>query len=216
MKGGTLAVLALFAVGGSSALAAVRYRHTSAGSALARQVLLRRADLGSGWTVQAPAPKKPPALTCGSFDPALPAITQQGAGATATFQQSSNGPFVGQNAYAFASASQRQEFWHGVVRPQLVRCAAESLTRGAAEGVSFKVTRKQPLPLPQLRVPARGYRVSGTANAPDQSVDVYLDMVVLGRGKLVTELSFSSFYQPAPRQLELRLARRIVGRLSAQ
>jgi hypothetical protein len=216
MKVSTLAVLALFAVGGSSALAAVRYRHTSAGTTLARQALLRRADLGSGWTVQAPAPKKPPKLTCGSFNPSLPAITQQGAGATATFQHSSNGPFVGQNAYAYASPSQRQELWHGVVRPQLVRCVAESLVRGAGQGVSFTVTGKQPLPLPQLRVPARGYRVSGTANAPDQSVDVYLDMVVLGRGRLVTELSFSSFYQPAPRELELRLARRIVGRLSAQ
>jgi hypothetical protein len=216
MKVGTLAVLALLAIGGSSALAAVRYRHTSAGTALARQVLLRRGDLGSGWAVQAPAPKKVPTLTCGSFNPSLPAITQQGAGATATFQQSSNGPFVGQNAYAYASASERQQFWHGVVRPQLVRCVAESLTRGAGQGVSFKVTGKQPLALPQLRVPARGYRVSGQANAPDQSVDVYLDMLVLGRGKLITELSFSSFYQPAPRQLELRLARRIAGRLSAQ
>src|SRR5256885_12876468 len=48
---------------------------------------------------RSPAPKKVPALTCGSFNPALPAITEQGAGATATFQQSSNGPFVGQTAY---------------------------------------------------------------------------------------------------------------------
>jgi hypothetical protein len=216
MKVGTLAVLALLAVGGSSALAAVRYRHTQEGAALARHVLLRRSDLGSGWSVQAPAPKKVPSLTCGEFDPTLPVITQQGSAATATFQHSSNGPFLGQSAYAYASPSQRQQFWHGVVRPQLVRCVAESLARGAGAGVSFKATGRKPLALPQLRVPARGYRVSGTANAPDQSVDVFLDMIVLGRGKLVTQLSFSSFYQPAPRQLELRLARRTAQRLSAQ
>jgi hypothetical protein len=197
-------------------MAAVRYRHTLAGIALAHRVLLRRADLGSGWSVEAPAPTKVPALTCGRFDPSLPVITQQGAAATATFQQSSSGPFVGQNAYAYASQPQQREFWHGVVRPALIRCVAQSLQRGAGQGISYAVTGKQPLSLPHLPGPAAGYRVRGTANTTGQSVDVYLDMIVLGRGSLISEVSFSSFYDPAPRRLELGLTRRIARRLSSK
>jgi hypothetical protein len=79
--------------------------------------------------------------------------------------------------------------------------------------VHFSVTGKRLLSLPKLGVPAAGYRVSGEATSQGQSIDVFLDVVVLGSGRTIGAISISSFEQPVARALELRLARTVAERL---
>lgn len=130
-----------------------------------------------------------------------------------TWQQSSSGPFISETSYAYASKPQASEVWSSVVQPGLARCAAQALIAGSGGGVRFTVLSKQELGLPRLPVNATRYRVHGTATSSGQSVDVYLDMVVLGRGPAVAALSVSSFEVPVMLKLELRLARAAAGRL---
>jgi hypothetical protein len=195
--------------------AAATHRRGVAGRTTARHALLRRSDLGSGWSQNAPAPQHVPRLTCRDFDPSVRGVRQTGAAAGATFQGGSSGPFLSQSAYAYATPAERGIFWQRVVRPKLVRCVADALKRGSGQGVSFKVTGEHLLALPKLPARAAGYRVVGTASTTLQTIDVYLDMIVLGRGNAVTQISLSSFSEPVDRALELRLARRAANRLPA-
>ena len=197
----------------ASASAAVHTHSTPAGMALARGLLLQRGDLGRGWT-STPAPKTVPGLTCPAFSPALAGVVQTGAAISPTFQNSSTGPFASQTAYAYASASEEQTVWQEVARPHLLTCVAASLVR-STRGVHFAVRSKRLLPLPSLPVHAMGYRVVGSASVPNQTVNVYLDVLVFGGGMTVTELSVSSFLQPVARAFELRLARIAAGRVAA-
>ncbi|HJS94325.1 MAG TPA: hypothetical protein VJ741_08680, partial [Solirubrobacteraceae bacterium] len=170
-------------------------------------------DFGRSWT-HTPAPKRVPGLTCPAFSPTLAGVVQTGAAISPTFQAGSSGPFASQTAYAYASASEAQTVWREVARRRLERCVAASLVRSTRGGVHFSVRSKRLLALPSLPVHAMGYRVFGTASIPNQTVNVYLDVVLLGGGKTVTELSISSFLAPVARSFELRLARIVAGRVA--
>jgi hypothetical protein len=140
---------------------------------------------------------------------------QTGSAISPTFQASSAGPFASQTAYAYASASEEETVWREVAREHLLTCVASSLVHSTGGGVHFKVKSKRVVSLPSLPVHAMGYRVVGTASVPNQTVSVYLDVVLLGGGTAVTELSFSSFLGPMARATELRLARIVARRVVA-
>jgi hypothetical protein len=192
--------------------AAIKRHDTPAGNAVARAALLRRADFGKGWSSSA-GPRTVPPLTCPRFNPAARGAIEVGDAASPTFRQSSSGPFISQSVYAYGSSAQRAAVWRAVVDPRLVRCVAASLTGGSGNGVRYSVMGKRLLRIPKLGVAAAGYRVSGTATSQGQSIDVFLDMLVLGSGRTIAALSIASFEQPVARALELRLARTVAERL---
>jgi hypothetical protein len=206
----TAAALAVL-LGSAAAATTVRH-HTPAGMALARHALLRRGDLGRGWS-GLPAPTKVPDMTCPGFSPRLQGVVETGSATTPTFRGSSSGPFVSQTAYAYATAAQQGTVWRKVGQPGLLRCVAASLAQGSSNGVHFTVTDKRLVTLPKFAAQAAGYRVTGTASRPGQTIDVYLDVLVLGRGETVAEISISSFEQPVARSFELRLGRIVARRM---
>lgn len=199
----------------SAAVAVAAVAHTSGGTALARAVLLRRSDLGHGWSVDTPAPGQVPILTCPRFSPGINGAVETGAAASPTFDAGTSGPFVSQTAYAYATSAQEAIVWRAVVRPPLLGCVAESLLSGSGQGVHFAVTSMRGLRLPKLSTPADGYGVSGTATSSGVSIDVYLDVLVLARGQTITAISLSSFQRPVTLRNALRLARIVAGRMSA-
>jgi hypothetical protein len=203
-----IALLAL-ATGAAPAVA-----HTPAGTAIARQALLRRDDLGPRWSVATPAPAVVPALTCPRFKPPTNARLETGAAASPTFQAGTSGPFVSQTAYAFATSAERQRVWHAVVRRPLLACVATGLLAGAGEGVSFKITAERLLAPGRLAAAAAGFSVTGSATSDGVPTSVYLDAVVLGHGRTITELSVSGFEQGEVRSEALRLARIIARRIA--
>lgn len=186
--------------------AATTRHHTPAGADIAGAALLTLRQLGQGWRTTAP-PRQVPPVTCPAFDPQLPAAVEIGAEATGRFSGSSTGPFVSQQAYAYASSAQGQAVARAVMQRRLLACVAGSLAGGSTRQIRFRVLRRHGLGLPGLGVAARGYRVAGTATQPEQTVAVFLDAIVLAHGRTLTELSFATFFAPPPRALELRLAR---------
>jgi hypothetical protein len=192
-----------------------KHKHAPSPETLrARQVLLHRADLGSHWAMTPPA-KGVPTLTCPAFSPNLSSLPKPGAAVSPTFSQTENGPFVSQTAYVYPKAAQALTFWHRVVTPRLSVCVAGSLTASSTQTVQFKLTRKRALKVPAIADRRAGYRVIGVATTTAQEITVYLDMIVVGRGTGLTQVSFTSFAQPPARSLELRLARLVAGRLPA-
>ncbi|MFL5831297.1 MAG: hypothetical protein ACJ76X_15390 [Solirubrobacteraceae bacterium] len=175
--------------------------------------LLRRADLGRPWTLQADAPKHAPALTCHGFSPRLPGVTAPAAVASPTFARGLQGPFVSQTAYRYATPAQQQIVWRRVVVPRLLRCVARALTAGASGGARFTVTSRKVAPLHGAAAPVTRYRIGGSATSAGQTLPVYLDELVLGHGPLITSLDVSSFAQPPADSLERRLVRLASTRL---
>jgi hypothetical protein len=160
-----------------------------------------------------PPPKKVPGLTCTGFNPNVTAFTPLASVASPTYNQTQQGPFAAQAVYVFSSDSQAQQFWRRVVAPRLLTCVASSLVAGSSSGVTFTVDGKHLEAYPALADRERGYRVIGTATQQLGSDQVYLDELVIGQGNAVTALSFTSFFSPPSRSLELRLARDAAARL---
>jgi hypothetical protein len=197
----------------ATAGAAVTQHDTVVGMRLSRATLIRRGDLGSRWSEVSPSPRRVAFLTCPRFSPPLQNVVQTGAAASPVYGQSASGPFVNQATYAYSSAGQEAIVWSTVVRPRLALCFADGLASYSGHGVRFTVVGQEPLPLPRLPATAAAYRVRGTATMPSQTIDVYLDAVVLGRGSAITAISLASFEQPVAWKLELRLARAVARRL---
>jgi hypothetical protein len=216
VHGKLLTIPLMIAAAGATATpaTALTRHHTPAGQALAASALLRRADFGRGWRASAaPAPGR---ITCPGYSPATAGVVEQGAVASPDFERTADERFVSESAYAYASGAQRALFWHRVVRPRLLRCLAQSFVHSSGHGVRFAVTGKRVLPAPKLSVSAAAYRVSGTATTAGQPVDVFLDVLVLGSGARLSELSIATVGAPVERAFELRLARVVAGRMAGR
>jgi hypothetical protein len=211
---GTAATVSAAVIAVLPAIALAAHHKPSPETLLARKALLRTSDIGTSWRSTA-APKQVPTLTCPAFSPDLGTLPKPGAAVSPTFQQTANGPFVSQTAYAFPKASQALTFWHRVVTHSLGKCVAGGLTASSTQTVNFKANHTRSLPLPAIADRRAGYRVIGTASTTAQQITVYLDMIVVGRGSELSQISFTSFEQPPPRSLELRLARLVAARLPA-
>jgi hypothetical protein len=185
-------------------------------SMVARHALLRRLDLGRAWSLQAPAPRRAPKLTCRGFSPRLPGVRAPAAAASATFERGPQGPFVSQTAYVYASAAQQRVVWRRVVTSRLLRCVAAALRAGSGGGTTFTLTSRRVMPLHGVAGTApkvSRYRVGGSASSGGQTLPVYLDELVLGRGAAITTLDVTSFTDPPADSLERRLVRLASPRL---
>lgn len=180
----------------------------------AREALLRRPDLGPGWTVAAAAPRHAAPLTCPRFHPRMMGVTETSAAASPSFERTTGGPFVSQAAYVYASGAQERRVWSALARPKLVECVAATLTGASSEGVGFAVTAKGPLALPRLETSAIGYSVSAAATSAEVPTAIYLDAVLLGAGRTISELSVSSFGKQEGAALARRLARLVARRVA--
>jgi hypothetical protein len=116
---------------------------------------------------------------------------------------------------AFASATTARGWWRQVVHPALARCFARVLAAGSGGGVKLKPSGTRMLTLTGAPRKVARYRVTGQATAPGQNVPVYLDVILITRGRFVTELQLSNFDTPPSHQLELRLARLLTHRLAS-
>jgi hypothetical protein len=186
-----------------SALALTRQRSASQ---TARLALLRRTDLGRGWSIQAAAPARAPSLTCPTFSPRLPGVRLRASVASPTFQQSAQGPFLSQAAYLYGSRTQQQATWRRVVTPRLLRCAVSALATGSGSGAHFTVTSRHVSSLRRAGGAVARYRVGGSVTGSGQTMPVYLDELVLRRSAVITVLDVSSFDARPGDALERHLA----------
>jgi hypothetical protein len=178
-----------------------------------RAALLRRADLGRQWSLQAAAPKHAPPLTCHGFSPRLPGVSAPAAVASPTFARGLDGPFVSQTAYRYATAAQQHVVWRRVVVKRLLHCVAAALTAGGSGGARFTVASRKVLPLRGAGASVTRYRVGGSATSAGQTLPVFLDELVLGQRGLITALDVSTLMQPPADSLERRLVRLASARL---
>lgn len=204
------------AAAASLRLSSPRAAAASSPSAAARGLLVTRAQLGHGWTVSSPAPRRVPPIACGRLHLRLKgAAARPQAAATPTFAGGAGGPFVAQDAYVYAAAAPAATAWRAVARRALMACLARSLVRGGGHRVSFRVTRRRLTRPRGLGAAAALLSLQATASGAGQTDQAFLDVLLLQRGAGIDELSFTSLLQPPPRALERRLGRAAARRLAA-
>lgn len=176
-----------------------------AATASARRALVRRSDLGAGWSAISAAPPRAASLTCAADRDVLAAV------ASATWSQRSAAVFVSGTSYGYASGAAERRAWRRTATGGMGRCLERLLAAGSGHGVQLRasgVRRLAALHLAPgaLGVAVRRYRVSGTASGDGQQASVTLDVVLLAAGTWIAEDEFSATGAPPADALEARIA----------
>ena len=206
-----LAVPALAPAARVASPAGLQQKHTSADMASAGRVSLTLGDVALGWT-SSPAPAADQSPVCAAWHPDLTGVVETGAATSDSLRGGKEGPFVSESAWVYRTAGQAETFWSRVVGTKLVGCLASSVTHGSTAGVRFTVRSQRVLGLGRRRA---AYRVVATAATSGQTVTTYYDLVVVGSGRGVAEITLARIGAPPLPATEAGLADTVARRLGA-
>jgi hypothetical protein len=210
-------VVAVAAVCAGTAAAAPRPAHTSEGTKLAQSALLKVGDFGSGWTADpATGPSTGLNFSCPGFAPRQGDIVEIGAATSPKFNGSTVGPFVVQKTSVYATPKAASTLWNRGVKPKLIDCVAQSLDALKSRGVGVSINSQERLSLGRvIGDRSAAYRVVATLTGK-QRFKTYFDVVLVGKGRVITELTISTFQKAAPLKWEVALATIAARRLHAE
>jgi hypothetical protein len=210
-------VVTAFAVWAGVAAAAgpPRVAHTSEGTKLAQGSLLRVGDFGSGWTSDpASGSSRGISFGCRGFTPKQTDIVEIGTATSPKFNGSEIGPFVIQKTSVYSTPKAANTLWNRGVKPKLAECVAQSLDSLKARGIGVSITSQSRIPLGKIGDHAAGYRVVATLTGK-QRLKTYLDVILVGGGRTITELTISNYQKPVPLKWEVALATIAARKLGA-
>lgn len=214
----TLAVAVLVApLVASAADGEPRKALTKQGQAIARSVLLRRADLGSGF---APVPRQknqhlPKGARCGPLDESD--LTVTGDAASPDFRFAANAAFVtvGSTAQVYRTLREANASWGRGTSAQTARCLADIVRLSAAAGEKISVVSAKRVPFPALSPKAVAYRlVLDVTLRGTQRVRAFVDAVILQHGRVQTGVLFTSFGRPVRDTDRVALASVVAARMA--
>jgi len=192
------------------AAAAPAMKHTAADTTLAKASLVKVADFGKGWTGKA-GPQVGVVLGCTGFRPSGKGIVETGAASSPAISHGTVGPFVLQKTSVYATTAEANTYWQRAVTPHLTTCVAGVLQGVAARGVKVTITKQGTLPFSTSLAHTAAYRVVGLLGP--HKYKNYVDVIVLGRGRMLTVIEITSFQQP-PTSLEKGLAAIVPARMN--
>jgi hypothetical protein len=178
--------------------------------ALARSVALTRSDLGAGWT-PSPVPKdEGPA--CRSFSPDLSRFTITGK--AHTMFADARGSSVQSVVEVYATRAQAAGDFLASAKPAQTGCLREALLyarREVPDGVTLSVVSARMLRAPRIGERAASYRLVGKLESRGVSFPLYMDLLVVQRGRTMVALFSTGFQRPVAGQLAL--ARKLAARM---
>jgi hypothetical protein len=200
-------------VGTAVATPGPRAEHTSAGTKTAQSSLLRVGDFGSGWTAAA-STGSPRSLnfSCTGFGPKQNDVVEIGTAHSPQFKASQIGPFVVQRTSVYENAAAVRTLWQRFAKPKLIDCVAQSLEALRSQGVGVSITASNRIDLGTIGDRTIGYRLVATLTT-QQRLKTYYDMIWIGGGRAITQLTVSQFQKPPPLKWEIALAKAAARRL---
>jgi hypothetical protein len=190
-------------------------KHTKAGNSAAKSSLITVKDLGKGWTAGSTGTPGLQ-LSCSGHRPNAKGIVERGVAGSPSFSSSQVGPFLSQTTSVYGSAKQAATVWKRAVTPGLIACVAQTVEAIRAQGVDVAITSKGNLPLSKVTSMTAGYRVVATLSSPKVKYKrkLYFDVVLVGQGSTLSEITFSSFESPVPAKVEHALALLVAHHIS--
>lgn len=181
---------------------------------LARSAVLRRSDLGAGWTPLRVGASDPEAPDCPGYRPDFSKFTVTGQ-ADSQFSTRGGSTSVLSRVEVYASKAQARGDFALSTLPPVARCLGLMLQREAAKGSSglaFElVSSRRVHRVPRLGERSVAYRIVSEASSGGASIRVYVDVLVVLRGRSIGAVFFTGALKPvAGRQ---RVASHIARRL---
>jgi hypothetical protein len=184
----------------------------AADQAAARAVVLRRSDLGAGWTGGRVKPDLTSQVSCASYHPKVSDLVVTGA---AESQFRGTGLVLANEVEIFRTAAMVDRDWRRSIVPAAVPCLRRTLTKGL--GTQAKVLSFGRIPFPKVGTHSAAFRGIVVVSALGQTVRVLLDIVLVGRGR--TEISLDATAPASGARVvsaaERRLARKLAARARA-
>jgi hypothetical protein len=184
----------------------------AADQAAARAVVLRRSDLGAGWTGGRVKPDLTSQVSCASYHPKVSDLVVTGA---AESQFRGTGLVLANEVEVFRTAAMVDRDWRRSIVPAAVPCLRRTLTKGL--GTQAKVLSFGRIPFPRVGTHSAAFRGIVVVSALGQTVRVLLDIVLVGRAR--TEISLDATAPASAARVvsaaERRLARKLAARARA-
>jgi hypothetical protein len=189
-------LLALVAVLATSAVAATdpraeKVRLRPADVALAKRAVLRQEDVGPDW-VRVPTLKNDSQFTCSGFQPDFSSFTITGQ-ASASFRIES-GAQMDSTVAVFRTKGQAAGDFRKGARPELAKCLADQVRRafrGYPKGVRGKLLSSKMVTAPDLGDQSVAYAIGAELSGNGISVRVFVDVVVVQRGRSIAAIVFT-------------------------
>jgi hypothetical protein len=164
--------------------------------ALAQRITLKQRDVGASWR-----PTRIPAsgerrLTCPGFNPDLSRFTITGK-ANSGFTQTTGASIISTVEVYESRADAIGDFQTGA-KPIVVRCLKQSLLQEFNAGglIDVKVPIARVVAAPRVGDRRTAYRIVARIEAANTRIDLYLDVVVVQRGRSIAAFFFTSPSRP--------------------
>jgi hypothetical protein len=173
----------------------------SADVALAQRVALKSGDLGGAWQpLSVPQSGEGERLTCPGFNPDLSRFTITGQARTAFYQRT--GASAVSVVEVFRSRADAVGDFRAAAKPIVVRCLKAQLERDLRDRVPVDVTVPvaRVVPAPRVGEHRMAFRIVARVEAGVARISLYLDVVVVQRGRSIAAVFFTSPTRPFARR----------------
>ena len=210
-----IAILALVASAATAADGQPRKSLTKAGQKTARSVVLKRVDLGSGFTAKPRGDDRlPKGARCGALDESDLTVTGDAASPDFHFEQGALFVTVGSTAQVYRTLREANASWRRGSAAQTTTCLADIVRLSAAPGQKITVLSAKRVPFPSVSPKATAYRLVLSIGVGVQQVRAYVDAVVLQHGRIQSGILFTSIGRPIEAVDRLALASVVAARMA--
>lgn len=213
-----LVTLAVLALAGSAVAADGQPRRalTKQDQARALSIVLKRGDLGQGFVEEKRTDddRIPKGARCGALDESD--LTVSGDADSPDFHLQNGSAFVtvGSTAQVYRTLREANTSWNRGTAAQVATCLADIVLLSAPAGRNVKLVSTTKRAFPEVTQKSTAYRIVVSFAVGGQRVPVYVDVVILQRGRIQSGLLFSSIGAPVGKAEQVALARVIASRLA--
>lgn len=179
--------------------------------ARAKAINVRLADLPkAGWKAKPSGPDTGNPR-CSYYNPDQSDLTENGSADSPEFTLPS-GSFVSSSTSIFKTAAQGRTAYARVVQPKLPKCLAEIFRKGTNQAQNVVIVSAGTKPFTKLAERSIAYAIVADFKTSSAKVRVYLDVVLMNRGKVDTVVFFAGIGGSYNKSFEQGLAAKVAAR----
>lgn len=170
---------------------------TKADQAKARSVVLRAADLGTGFVARPSGPDElPPGVRCGPLSESD--LTISGDAQSPDFGLDRPGVLltIGSTAQVYRTLRDANASWARALKPAAVTCLSDIVRKSATPGQRVEVVSAKRIAFPRLAERTTAFRIVARVRSGSTWVKVYFDAILLQQGRIQAGVVFTSAVQP--------------------
>jgi hypothetical protein len=168
--------------------------------AAAKHAVVQRSDLPAGWRQLGATPSTQAAPDCPGYRPDFSKFTITGQAET-TFASADQTRSIASRTEVYASRSQaRGDFALGTA-PAVARCLGVLFERALTQqagGIAVDVLTARRVAAPRVGERSAAYRIVVGVGSGARTVDMYVDVAVVLRGRSIGAVFFTGAFRPVP------------------